>query len=82
MAEFGLDPRISASSHGVASLALSELRLQDDGRFPWAVLIPRRAGAVELADLARDEQQRLLDEIDAAGRWVRALGAAWALPVE
>lgn len=82
MAEFGLDPRITASSHAVASLALSELRLQDDGRFPWAVLIPRVSGAVELADLARGEQQVLLDEIAAAGRWVRALGEVWALPVE
>jgi len=80
--EFALDPRITASSHAVASLALSELRLQDDGRFPWAVLVPRVAGAVELADLPRADQQVLLDEIAAAARWVRAVGTAWGLAVD
>jgi len=82
VAEFQLDPRITSSSHAVATLGLSELRLQDDGRFPWAVLIPRVAGAVELADLSPEDQQVLLDEIAGAGRWVRAVGAVWALPVE
>jgi diadenosine tetraphosphate (Ap4A) HIT family hydrolase len=82
VAEFVLDPRIAASSHAVASLALCELRLQDDGRFPWAVLVPRVAEAVELSDLTREQQQTLLDEIALAARWVRALGEAWALPVE
>jgi diadenosine tetraphosphate (Ap4A) HIT family hydrolase len=82
VAEFRLDPRITASSHALASLGLSELRLQDDGRFPWAVLIPRQAEAVELADLSRADQQDLLEEIAVAGRLVRAIGAAWHLPVE
>jgi diadenosine tetraphosphate (Ap4A) HIT family hydrolase len=82
VAEFALDPRIAATSHPLESLPLSELRLQDDGRFPWAVLIPRRAEAVELADLSRADQRVLLDEIAEAGRLVRAVGAAWHLPVE
>ncbi len=82
MGEFALDPRITASSHAVASLALSELRLQDDGRFPWAVLVPRVAGAVELADLPWADQIVLLEEIAVAGRWVRAVGAVWGLAVD
>ena len=82
MAEFSLDPRIAASSHAIAMLDLCELRLQDDGRFPWVVLSPRRAGAVELADLAFAEQCQLLLEIDLAGRLVRALGEAWFRPVQ
>lgn len=79
---FCLDPRIAATSHPLVSLALSDLRLQDDGRFPWAVLIPRVAGAVELADLSRADQSVLLDEIALAGALVRSTGAAWGLPVE
>jgi diadenosine tetraphosphate (Ap4A) HIT family hydrolase len=82
VAEFVLDPRIGASSHAVAGLTLCELRLQDDGRFPWAVLVPRVAGAVELSDLSREQQQMLLDEIALAARWIGALGEAWALPVD
>ena len=82
MAEFVLDPRISASSHAIATLDLCELRLQDDVRFPWVVLSPRRLGAVELADLSYSDQCRLLVEIDLAGRLVRALGEAWSRPVQ
>lgn len=81
MAEFALDPRITASSHAIATLYLCDLRLQDDGRFPWVVLSPRRVGAVELSDLSYADQCRLLVEIDVAGRLVRALGAAWSRPV-
>jgi diadenosine tetraphosphate (Ap4A) HIT family hydrolase len=82
VAEFILDARIEASSHSLLRLSLSELRLQDDGRFPWLVLIPRRAGAVELFDLAAEDQTMLLAELAFAGRAVRALGAAFGLPVE
>lgn len=82
MAEFVLDPRISATSHAIASLDLCDLRLQDDGRFPWVVLSPRSMGAVELADLPYSDQCQLLVEIDLAGRMVRALGAAWSRPVQ
>lgn len=82
VAEFVLDPRISATSHALASLELCDLRLQDDARFPWVVLSPRRFGAVELADLTYSEQCRLLLEIQIAGRFVRALGEAWSKPVE
>ncbi len=82
MGEFELDPRIEATSHPVTRLAMSELRLQDDGRFPWAVLIPRVAGAVELADLSLAHQHLLLDEIALAGRWVRAVAAPWGLAVD
>eukprot|EP01039_Chlorochromonas_danica_P011900 gene11900-13445_t len=63
-------------------LDLCELRLQDDGRFPWVVLSPRRVGAVELADLAYAEQCQLLVEIDLAGRLVRTLGQTWSRPVQ
>ena len=81
VAEFVLDPRIEATSHALAILDLCEMRLQDDGRFPWVVLSPRRVGAVELADLSFADQCRLLVEIDLSGRLVWALGEAWSRPV-
>jgi diadenosine tetraphosphate (Ap4A) HIT family hydrolase len=66
----------------MAMLDLCELRLQDDARFAWAVLTPRRALAVELADMTYRDQCRCLLEIDLAGRLVRALGEAWSRPVQ
>ncbi len=55
-APFETDPRLLANSIALPPLGLSDLRLMDDARFPWLVLIPRVAGASELDDL--DETQR------------------------
>jgi diadenosine tetraphosphate (Ap4A) HIT family hydrolase len=82
VADFALDPRIEASSRLVAELGLCQVRLQDDARFPWLVLIPRRAGAVELFDLSREDQITLLAEGELASHAVRALGEAEGRAVE
>lgn len=73
---FEIDPAFLATSHEIGELGLCHARLQDDGRYPWIVLIPRVAAARELEDLAREDLAVLTDEILAAGRAVRALGAA------
>jgi len=82
MADFALDPAFAATSQPIVSLRLSEARLQSDARFPWIVLIPRIPDAVELEDLAPADLAQLSAEILAAGRAVRAAGAALGRPVE
>ena len=72
---FEPDPAFLATSHELGDLALCQARLQDDVRYPWVVLIPRVEAARELEDLSREDLARLTDEILAAGRAVRALGA-------
>lgn len=79
---FEIDPAFIATSHALGELPLSQARLQDDARYPWIVLIPRRAGLRELEDLARGELATLTDEILAAGRAVRALGLRMGLQVD
>jgi len=79
---FALDPAFEAASEPLASLPLSEARLQRDARYPWLVLIPRIAGAVELEDLGAEERALLVGEILAAGDAVRAIGGALGRPVE
>src|SRR3990167_5006045 len=74
-AMFQADPAFAATSHLLGDLPLSQARLQDDARYPWIVLIPRVEAARELEDLSRDDLAILTDEILAAGRAVRALGA-------
>ena len=71
---FELDEAFVATSLALGDLALSHARLQDDARYPWIVLIPRRAGLRELEDLAPADLATLTGEILAAGRAVRALG--------
>ena len=73
---FEIDPAFVATSHALGDLALSHARLQDDARYPWIVLIPRREAMRELEDLERGDLAILTDEILAAGRAVRALGMA------
>lgn len=79
---FALDPAFLAASEPLISLPLCEARLQNDRRFPWIILIPRVAGAVEIEDLQPEARDCLLDEAVLAGRAVRAMGAALGRPVE
>ncbi|MEW9570678.1 HIT domain-containing protein [Rhodanobacter sp. Si-c] len=71
-AAFALDPRLQADTRHVAMLPLCELRLMDDARYPWLILVPRRAGMVEVSDLAEVEQSQLWRE---ANQCVAALRA-------
>jgi diadenosine tetraphosphate (Ap4A) HIT family hydrolase len=64
--DFTLDPGLAADTAFVADWDLSRVLLMDDARFPWIILVPRRAGLVELGDLDPHEQARLLGEINRA----------------
>lgn len=68
---FVLDPKLAADSVSIANLALSDLRLMNDARFPWLLLVPRRAGAVEIIDLAKADRAALFEEITAASAALR-----------
>ncbi len=70
---FALDPRLAADSRLVASLPLCDVRLMNDARYAWLVLVPRRAGLVEITDLGDDEQAALWQEVNRAGRALRAV---------
>ena len=70
---FLLDPRLEADTHAIGDLPLCELRLMDDARFPWLVLVPRIAGARELLDLDEGDQRALLAEINLVGRAIETL---------
>jgi diadenosine tetraphosphate (Ap4A) HIT family hydrolase len=78
---FELHPAFAPTSHAVGDLSLSHVRLQDDARYAWLVLVPRIAGAVELEDLGGNDRAALGEEIVLAGRAVRAVGQALGRPV-
>ncbi|HYC99447.1 HIT domain-containing protein [Brevundimonas sp.] len=79
---FNADPAFDAGSIVVCDWPLCQVRLQDDARFPWLILIPRRAGLRELEDLTREDRAVLMDEIVRAGEAVRMLGEASLRPVQ
>ena len=59
---FALDPRLAGDTRVVGDLALSRVLLMNDARFPWIVLVPRRAGLVEIVDLEAAERATLMEE--------------------
>lgn len=78
---FELHPAFPPTSYAVGELARCHVRLQADARYAWLVLIPRVAGAEELADLSTADRAALVEEVVLAGDAVRAVGAALGRPV-
>ncbi|SDQ86339.1 Diadenosine tetraphosphate (Ap4A) hydrolase [Pseudoxanthomonas sp. CF385] len=72
MTDFALDPRLAADSVFIADGPLSQVRLMDDTRFPWLVLVPRVNGVSEWLELEGGQQRLLLAEINQAGQLLRA----------
>jgi diadenosine tetraphosphate (Ap4A) HIT family hydrolase len=52
--QWSLHERLAADTTPVGDLALSRLLAINAVDYPWLVLVPRRSGAVELADLGSD----------------------------
>ena len=72
-AGFEVNERIAADSVLVAEWPLCQLRLMDDRRFPWLLLLPRKPGLEEWTELAEEELAVL-----AVGLSTRQEGAASA----
>ena len=69
---FALDPRLVADTCPVASLPLCDVLLMSDARYPWLVLVPRRAGMVEIADLSDADQTALWQEVNHSSKALRS----------
>ncbi len=78
---FEVAPAFEAGSVAAAEWPLCHVRLQDDARFPWLILIPRVEGAVELENLSVEQRAVLMEETVRAGALVRRLGAVEKLNV-
>ena len=72
MTDFALDPRLAADTLPVLDLELTSLLMMRDGNYPWLILVPRRAGAVEILDLAPVDRARLWDEIERVAAALKA----------
>lgn len=76
MTGFVLHPRLQADTAFVADWPLSRVLLMNDARYPWLILVPRRADATELFDLTAADQQVLTGEVARAARSLKALTTA------
>lgn len=64
--------QLGADTSPVGDLPLSRVLAIDDAIYPWLVLVPRRAGAVEIADLGFDAAI-LMDEIVQLSRFLKSV---------
>lgn len=73
MSNFSLDPRLAKDSVKVGFLALCEVRLQDDARFPWLVLVPQRNNVSELFELSAADREVAMEETAQCAAALRAV---------
>lgn len=59
---FSLHPQLAADTITVGDFPLSRLLLMNDSRYPWFILVPRRANIREIHELEHADRHRLLDE--------------------
>lgn len=67
MTPFNLHPQLDADTHFVADLPLCTVRLMNDARYPWLILIPRRDAIREIYELDSSAQQQLWQETTQLG---------------
>ena len=73
---FELDQRLAKDSIWVLDLALSQLRLMQDARFFWALLVPRISHAHEWFALSSSDQLLLHQETMQVGRALKTAAGA------
>jgi len=59
---FVLDSRIEKDSVHIIDLELCQVRLQNDQRYPWLVLLPKVADLTEVHELSEQQQNQLMKE--------------------
>lgn len=75
MAETGftLAPALADTSYLLGDWPLARVFLVDDARFPWLMLVPRRADMREIIDLAPEDRDALFSEMMRASEVLQAL---------
>jgi len=59
---FELDPRLANDTMLIDRIGLCQLRLMEDSRWPWLILVPQRPDVSELFDLTPLDQAMLTFE--------------------
>lgn len=72
-ADFHLDERLAADTLPVGELPLCRLLLMNDARYPWLILVPRRAELAELIELETGDRVQASAETDRVSRALKTL---------
>lgn len=59
---YKLHPRLQQDTIHLGQFDLCDVLLMNDARYPWVILVPKRADITEVFQLSNDEQQQLMAE--------------------
>ena len=79
---FKLHKKFLKSSHHLIDLKLCEVRLHDNSKFPWIMLIPKRKNINDITDLNSKDQMLLMKEIVFSSKVIKKLFKTSKLNVE
>ena len=79
---FKIDNKFLKSSHHVIELKLCSIRLNDNSKFPWIILIPKRNKITDISDLNSKDQILLMKEIVHVSKIMKKLFKTSKLNIE
>ncbi len=79
---FKIDKKFLKSSHHIIELKLCSIRLHDNSKFPWVILIPKRNKTTDISDLNSKDQILLMKEIVHVSKIMKKLFKTSKLNIE
>ena len=79
---FKINNKFFKSSHHLINLKLCTVRLHDNSKFPWVILIPKRNKIIDITDLNSKDQILLMKEIVYVSKIMKKLFKTSKLNVE
>ena len=79
---FKINNKFLKSSHHITELKLCSVRLHDNSKFPWVILIPKRNNVTDISNLNSKDQILLMKEIVYSSKLMKKLFKTTKLNVE
>ena len=79
---YRINKKFLKSSHHTTELKLCSIRLHDNSKFPWLILIPKRKNVTDISELNSKDQILLMKEIVLVSRLMKKLFKTSKLNVE
>ena len=79
---YRINKKFLKSSHYIVDLKLCSVRLNDNSKFPWLILIPKRKNITDISELNSKDQILLMKEIVSASRLMKKLFKTSKLNIE
>ncbi len=79
---FKIYKKFIKSSHYIVDLKLCNIRLHDNSKFPWVILIPKRNKITDMSDLNSKDQILLMKEIVYVSKVMKKLFKTTKLNIE